>query len=166
MRPVTGKVPILAAGAEEARHLGARDTGFLRLVADVHLDHHLRPAVLLRHGFGDGLGELRAVQALDDVGQPHGVARLVGLQPADDVKPQGRVAFAQRRELLPRLLDAVLAEDRLAGGQRGDHRLGGVCLGDGDQRDFRGVAAGSAGGGLDSRADSGEALGDVVGHAP
>ena len=45
---------------------------------------------------GDGVGEPRAVERLDHVGEAHRVARLVGLQPADEVQPQRRDTPARK----------------------------------------------------------------------
>src|SRR5690606_24444870 len=59
------------------------------------------------------------------------------------------------------LLDVVLAEIHLAGGQGCGHGLGGVALGDGHQADFPGLAAHRAGGGVHAGADGGQVLGDA-----
>ncbi len=65
-----------------------------------------------------------------------------------------RVNASQRRKLRLGLLDAVLAEHGLPGFEGGEHRLGGVCLGNRDQRDILGAAAGAGGGGGDPLADA------------
>ena len=83
------------------------------------------------------------VERLDHVGDPHGVARLVGLQAADEVQAERRVGGAQRGELGGGLLDAVLAEHRLAGGQRGGDGVGGMGFRHRDQGDILGAAAGA-----------------------
>ena len=102
--------PLLAVG-DEAVGIGAGDAGLLRLVADIDLHEQAGRAAFVRcDRGGDGVGEARAVEALDDVGDAHRVARLVGLQPADEVQAQVRLASAQAGEFAGRFLDAVLAE--------------------------------------------------------
>src|SRR4029077_14023984 len=63
-----------------------------------------------------------------------------------------------------RLLDAVLAEDALPGGNRRLDRLGGGGLAGGDQRGALAGASGPRGGGRDARADIGEIAGDMLEH--
>ncbi len=69
--------------------------------------------------FGDGAGDLRAVDGVDGVEQLDGFAGLVRLQRADQVQFGIRVACAQVRPLRLGLLDAVLAEQALAGVEDG-----------------------------------------------
>ncbi len=71
---------------------------------------------------GDRVGQARTVERLDHVGHPHRVARLVGLQAADQVQPQRRMAGPQAGKLGRRLLHAVFAELHLAGRQGRPHR--------------------------------------------
>ena len=110
----------------------------------------------------DRVGQARPVEALDHVGQPHRVARLVGLQPADQVQSHIRVGVPQLRELARGFLDPVLAEMALPGGQRGLDRLGGVGLGDGDQRDRVGRAARAGRGRRDPFLDPAQAFDEAV----
>lgn len=156
----------VAAEGDEGVGLVGEDAGLLWFGAGVHLDEQVGPAALLLHGLGEGEGELWAVQGFDDIGETHGVARLVGLQRADDVQPQVGVARAELRELGGRLLHAVLAEDALPGGERGLDGLDRIGLGDGDELCGPWRPPGGGGGGLDSGTDSGQVGGDVVEHAP
>ena len=98
----------------------------------------------------------------DHVGHAHRVARLVGLQAADDVQAQGGVGGAQGGELGGGFLHAVLAEHELAGGEGGGDRLGGMGFGNRDQGDILRVGGRPArGGGGDAVAHAGEIGGDV-----
>ena len=65
-------------------------------------------------------GEPVAVERVDRVEERHRLARLVGLQRADQMQAKIGIARAKRRPLAFRLLHAVLAELPLPGGE---HRL-------------------------------------------
>ena len=76
---------------------------------------------------------------------------------------QGELSSAQAGELRGGLLDPVLAEHGLAGGQCRDHRLLRMGLGDGDERHrLRGAVGADAGLG-DPGVDGGQVGGDVGG---
>ena len=79
-----GAEPALAV-ADEAVGIGAGDAGLLRFIAGIDLDQQARLAVFFGHGGGDGIGQFGAVEGLDHIRQPHGVAGLVGLQATDNV---------------------------------------------------------------------------------
>ena len=86
----------------------------LRLLAGVDLDEAGQSAPLAVHLPGQRLREPRPVQGLDHIEQGHRLLRLVGLNRADHVQPQVRVALAPRGPARQRLLDVVLAEGALA----------------------------------------------------
>ncbi len=135
----------------------------MRFVADVDLDQQLRQAAGAVGCRGYGVGQARAVEAFDHVGDAHGVGRLVGLQRADQVQAQGWVGSPQGREFVGRLLHAVFTEHVLPVVQRGLHQAGGVRFGDGDQGDFGWITPGAGSRGGDARADGGQGRVDAVG---
>lgn len=108
------------AGIDKSVGLGTGDAALLRLLAGVDLDQQAWRATLSGNGVGDGVGEARAIEAFDRVGDTHCLGRLVGLQAADDVQTHGRMGGSQRREFVRGFLDAVFAECGLIGGECGD----------------------------------------------
>ena len=112
----------------------------LRLGAGVDLDEEPRRLAALLDFHGKGGGDLLAVDRLDDVEGLDRLARLVGLQRADQVKLDRLADFGcARAQVAPfrdRLLHAIFSEPRLAAdGDRRPDLVGGECLGDGDQLD-------------------------------
>ncbi len=87
----------LACG-DEGVGVGGGDAGFLRFVTDIDLNQQVRRAAFLLDCVGNGVGQAGAVEHLDDIGQADGVARLVGLQAADEVQAQSGVGGAQGGE--------------------------------------------------------------------
>lgn len=79
---------------------------------------------------------------MDAVEQRQRVFRLVRLKLADEVEPQVGVRLAQGGPLGLRFLHAVLTEHALALCDQGRDGLGRVSLGNGDEFDRRGLAAG------------------------
>ncbi len=150
-----------AAGGDEAVGLAPRNAGFLRLVADVHLDEKKRRPSLPRHRLRERLGEPRPVEALDRVGEPHREPRLVRLQAADQVQPELGVSGAESGEFLRRLLHPVLAEMDLAGRECREHRRLLLGLRDRNQCDVLRPAARGERGGADAHAHQGEVRSDA-----
>ena len=149
----------MAGGVDESVGVGARDAGFLRLVADVDLDEEVGAAALGLDGGGESLQQARAVDALDDVGDTDGVARLVGLQRPDEMEAKRRVGVAERREFTGCFLNAIFAEMVLTAGDDGGDIFGGVGFRHRDERDGLGRPAGGAGGGGNALLDRLQALG-------
>lgn len=90
---------------------------------------------------------------MDAIEQGNRVFGLVGLQLADKVKLDIGMGRADGGPLVLRFLDAVLAEHALALRDQIEDRLGGLGLGDCDQRHLIGLAPGDARGGGDARTD-------------
>ena len=133
--PVGSQPVLLAAGADEGIRLGAWHAGLLRLVAGVHLHQQLGRAALLRHGRRParrpGVGRSRLSM---HVGDAHRVARLVGLQPADDVQPQRRASRRAARGTSPAASCTRFSPNTVCpAAERRDHGRGRMGLGDGDQ---------------------------------
>src|SRR5260370_278400 len=105
---------------ELARHRAR----LLRFLAGIDLDIAIRSAAQPRHFLGERGRQPLAVDRLDDVEQRHRLARLVGLQGADQVQIEVGIFRLQRREFLLRLLHAGLAEDTLARIQKLAHPIG------------------------------------------
>ncbi len=108
---------------------------------------------------------------MDHVEEGDRVARLVGLQRADEVELDLAEALAQGRPLALRLLDVVLAEGPLPGGEDRLDRLGGKGLGHRDEGHILGVAAAVPGRAGDGGADvsptaDGGSLGRIVHAVP
>jgi hypothetical protein len=78
------------------------------------------------------------------------------LQPADHVQANVRILFEQRRPFDLRLLDPVLAEIALAGGNEWFDLVGGTAFADGDQGNSGRFAARYLAGCGDSVADFGK----------
>ena len=76
----------------------------------------------------------------------HRLVRLVRLQPADHVQADVGMRVAQRGPFGGGFLHPAFAEIALAGGDQRLDLLGVAGLGDGDQRDLGGIAAGELGG--------------------
>ena len=81
-----------------------------------------------RHLAPERLGELRAVQRLDDVKQRDRLLDLVGLQRADQMKFDAGVPGLEIAEFSRRLLHTVLAEQALASGEGGGNGIGTMGL--------------------------------------
>src|SRR5262249_28394552 len=127
-------------GIDRAR----RDAGLLRLLAGIDLDEAGGPALLLAHREDERAGELLAVEAFDEVEERDRFRGVAGLEGSDQVQADVRTKPAQRRPFASGLLDAVLAEDPVAGRE---HRLdlgSTLGLGDGDELDGSGIAPGRA----------------------
>ena len=140
-------------GADEGVGLSGGDAGFLRFVADIDLDQQGWRGAGGLHGVGDGVGEFRAVQGFDAMGEPDRRERLVGLQPADEVEFGFGVGGEQSGEFPFGFLDTVFAEPELAGGDGFGDGGGGLRFGNRDERDLIRIAAGAAGGLRDAGAD-------------
>jgi hypothetical protein len=80
------------------------------------------------------------------------------LQVAEQVPAD--IQIAGRGNLVERFLDAVLAEDALAGRNGIANRRYGKCFRDGDEGNRGRVAIDRPGGALDARADPGQSIGD------
>src|SRR5471032_1445187 len=140
----------VAAGGDEGIEVGRQHACLLWFFAGVDLDEAGGALAGLLHLLGQGRGEAVAVDRLDDVEQSHGIARLVGLQRADQMKLEVGILGLERGEFLFRLLDAVLAEHALADGEQFADPVGAVRLGHGDQDRVGRRAAGGAGGRVDA----------------
>ena len=132
----------------------------LRLLAGVDLDEAIGPAAGAVHLERQRPGELGPVDGLDDIAEPDGGARLVGLQRTDEVEADIVEGGFQRWPLGFRLLHPVLAEDAMAGRQRGTDAVLAMGLRDGDEGD-RVTPPRSLGGGANARAHRLEMGGDV-----
>ena len=104
---------------------------------------------------------------MDGLEQGHRLLGLVRLQRADQMQFEAAIARAvtgdKRRPFGLGLLDAILAEHALAGGDHRLDRLGAEGFGDCDQRDRRGVAPGIAAGCRDLLAHGGNAFRSIHG---
>lgn len=156
-------------GFDESIGLFARNAGFLRFVAGIDLHEKLGKTPGFLRALLNGVGQGRAVEALDHIGDLAGFGRLVGLKSTDDMQPQIWPAFPEFREFRGRFLHAVLAEQALAGVQGGLHALDRMELADGDEGDIRLCASGLFAGLGDAVTDSSEVpadkvLGNKIGH--
>ena len=149
----------VATGRDEGIDLGRQDARLLRFLAGIDLDVAIRPAAAARHLLGQRGGQPLAVDRFDDIEQRHRLARLVGLQGADQVQFEVGIACLQGRKFLLRLLHAVLAEHALACVQELAHPVGAMGLGDGDQGDGRRIAPGGAGRGGNVLTNLGQTVG-------
>jgi hypothetical protein len=150
-----------AGMVEQFADPAGQDAGHLGLGTGIYLDQHENRFAGTNARRRKGVGQLRPVQAFNYVGQPDRLARLVGLQRADDVQAQFGPGGAQGREFPRRLLHPVLPEGTLPGGQGRGDRLRRVGLGDGDEGDRPGRAVGAGGGLGDPVEDAGKIGGDV-----
>ena len=107
MRPRTFRCAQGAERLERGRDVVRREPALRRLVRDVDLEQHARDAVA--RAALELTGQVEAVDRVDEVEQLERVADLVRLQVADQVPRNGP---AQDLDLVPRLLDPVLAEAR------------------------------------------------------
>ena len=154
----------VTAGGDEGVGVGWQDAGFLRLLAGVDLDETGRAAVLFIHFTGQSGGQFGAVDGLHGVEKAHRVARLVGLQGADQMQFEIFDLGLERGPAGERLLHPIFAKQAVAGGDGGGDAVGRLHLADGDQAGGRRVAAGGAGGGGDPRRDGGQVAGDFAFH--
>jgi hypothetical protein len=99
---------------------------------------------------------------VDRVEQRDCIARLVRLEPADEVEPDAGISIAKRRPLRLRFLHLVLGEVAVARFEQRPYRLGFVGLGDGDQLDLVRRSAGERGGAGDPAAHLFEPFGCVA----
>ena len=132
---------------QEGVRLQGPNPGLLGLFPGVDLDIEAGEAARPACGLGEGDGQPVPVQGFDDIEEGQGVPDLVGLEGADEAQLEALAAT------LPPglgLLDAVLAEDPLPGGDHRGDRLPGLLLGDGGQDNLRRAAARSLRGGGDS----------------
>lgn len=111
------QVAFIAGKGEQGLKSSRRDTGLLRLLTGIDLDEQARTTPDPFHGRRKRTGEFRPVERLDDVEQRHGIAGLVGLQRADKVQLKIRIRRPPMRPATMRLLNAILPEDALTGGQ-------------------------------------------------
>lgn len=160
-----GRAEAGLAGVDEGVGLGAGDAAFLRFLPGIDLNEQARRAALTAGGVGDRVGQTLTVEGFDHIGDAHGVRRLVGLQRADDVQPEGRVRGSKRRELLRGFLDAIFAKQRLPGIERRENGGGRMELGDSDEADAAGRPAGTSRRRCNAGANVGQVRGDggVVG---
>ena len=116
------------------------------LAADVHLQADLQGRQFGRALRREPLGDLQTLDAVHPVEGSRDLARLVGLQRADQVPLDARAQIGQRPHLGERLLHVVLAEGALPGVVRLAQRGRVEGLADGEQRDtFHGPIDGGAG---------------------
>ena len=123
--------------------------GFLRLLAGIDLDEETRHSAFLRGRCLEGVGELGPIERFDDIEKPHSLARLVGLQGADEMKLRRRIIRLEPGPFGESFLDPIFAEDAVAGLKQRADRLSLEGLGDGDERDRAGRPAGRGLGGAD-----------------
>ena len=148
----------LAAGFDESVGLIAGNAGFLWLVPDIDLNQQLGQVAVLVGSPANGVGQGRTVEHFDHVGERHGIGGLVGLQAANQMKTEWAArGVRQGGELGGGFLHTVLAEYGLAGLHGRAHGFDRLCLGDGNQGDIRGDAAGGLRGGGDAGPDRGQA---------
>ena len=144
---------------EQRGEFAGREAVLGLFVAELDLD---QDGKLLAQGCGGGveaLGDLQGVDGVDGVEEFGGVGGLVGLQRADEVELCIGQVVDVRRFLLE-LLDAVFAEEALAGGVGFEDHLGGMHLADGHQGDFALGAVGAAAGFGNLFVQVGEVFGD------
>ena len=127
-----GKAERVAGERDEGVETGRQDTALLRLLPGIDLDEKRHPASRFRHRGGELARELCAVERLDDIKKRHRVLGLVRLQMADEMKLEIGMGAAQMRPFLLRLLDPVLAEDAVSGGQGGVNARRALLFRDGD----------------------------------
>src|SRR4029077_1802758 len=153
--------PVAAIG-DERIGVGRQDAGFLRFLAGIDLDvaRQMPPAPF--HLARQRLGQARPVDRLDDIAMRDRVLDLVGLQRPDQMQGQIGKFAAQAGKLGDRLLYPVLAEDPLAGLQRGTHAARRVGLADRDERYRIGRPGGGPRGALDAGTRRGEVGGNLI----
>ena len=117
-------------------------------------------------GLVEAGGGFEGVEGVDGREELGGFGGFVVLERADEmeagIRDQGTGIRKNVGFGLP-FLDAVFAEEGLAGGEGFEDRVGGVRLADGHEVDGGGVAVGAGAGVGDFVADAGEVFGD--GHA-
>src|SRR5690606_3287787 len=132
----------LAAARYEGNRLARIDAGLLLFEPGIDLHVEARRLTLLLDLLRQFSGDLLTVDGFDDVEKGQRFLRLVGLQGADQMEFQIGEVLAQRRPFRLRLLHPVLAEDALSRLDDGADVVGPKGLGDGDERDRAGSAAG------------------------
>ena len=79
--------PVLAVGNERVRAITG-NAGLLQFIPDIDFDQEPGLTALLRHRGGKRVGKPGTVETFDHLGEAHGIARLVGLEPADDMQAE------------------------------------------------------------------------------
>jgi len=140
-----GEAEFLTALPVKRLRLVQGNPGLLRLVSGVDLDEKLGRPLLGVDLAGDGAGDFRPVDRMDDIEQSHGVPGLVGLKWPDEMQLDIRVTFADRRPFAFGFLNAILPKTFLTGidDRRDMARIEGFRHG--DQTDVFGRASGLAG---------------------
>ena len=157
---------IIPRGTDEGICLCPRAAGFLRFIAGIHLNEDIGPAPLSGHRLGQGLGQFGPIQAFDHIRDPDRIARLIGLQPANDMQTKIRLAGPEGGEFLGGFLDAVFTKNLLAS-RKGRHN-GLSRMGFGNRHQLHGIgrAMGAGAGFRNAGADAAKVFGDggVFGH--
>lgn len=147
-QPLHRQGKVSADPVEEGVGVGGEHAGLLGLFTGIHLDQEAWQSPGPLGCSEKGQGQPVPVEALDDVEEGRGGLGLVGLERPD--QPQLKALPAAGPAGLG-LLDAILTEDPVPGGNHGSDGLPGLLLGNGGQGD----AAGRAGSGLLGGGDSG-----------
>ena len=111
-------------------------------------------------GVVEALGDAEGVDGVDGVEELGGAGGLVGLEGANEVHLRGSGSGGGCGLLLLPLLDAVFAEEALAGGVSFEEGLYGMDFADGHEGDVGERAIGAGAGFGDLGADLGEIFGD------
>ena len=133
-QPLHRQSVFVAAGGDELVGPGREDSGLLGFFAGVDLDQTGGASARPIHLAGESGGELRPVHGLYRVEQRDRIARLVGLERADQVQRGVGSGLAERRPLGLRLLHPVLAEGSVTGRYRLPNRLRRMGLRDRHER--------------------------------
>ena len=147
-QPLHRQGKVTADPVEEGVCVGGEHAGLLGLLTRIHLDQEPWQSPGLLGCSDKGQGQPVPVQALDDVEEGRGGLGLVGLERPDEPQLE---AFPAAGPAGLGLLDAILTEHPVPGGDHGGDGLPGLLLGDSRQ----GNAAGRAGSRLLGGGDSG-----------
>ena len=109
----------LTAQRDKRRRLAWPDAGLLRLFTGVYLDEQGRMAPATVELRPQHMREFRPIQRMDCVEQLHGLTYLVRLERPDQMQRATGVFGFQSRPFGPGLLNAILSEYRLTGGEDG-----------------------------------------------
>jgi len=140
-------------GGEQSGKLFGGEAVLGVFVAELDLDEDAELFAEGSSGGVEALGDLEGVDGVDGVEELGGAGGLVGLEGADEVE----VGVGERGEMLGfllKLLDAVFAEETLAGGVGFEDDVEGMDFADGHEGDvgFGAVGAMTGGGDLFSKA--------------
>ena len=128
IRPRSLRRGSCATAAASCGQLGRVDAALGELAGDVHLQAHVQGRGVVGSLRRQPLGDLQPIDGVHPGEVLGDRARLVGLQPADEVP--GERVVAQRRDLRQRLLQVAFAEILEAQAGRGGQRFRRLGLAD------------------------------------